>query len=258
MTRLAVGAVAVVVLLGIAGCSTPLVGERGPTETSTVTPAPLPGESTESEESRQYPPGIAPEGVTDAARLVDAHDAVLANTSHTVRLSSTREYANGSTQTRYDRVLRVAAPDRFHYVLSVQDAGRERRIERWRAGEEALAAVTADGETTYRRLDAPQRPTLVTRSELARVLEIAPSRLAGTETRNGTRLYRLAGGPADVSGLSNVSYVALVDPRGLLVSYTVTYEVSERDRTRSVRVTAAFDAVGETTVERPRWYDEAV
>lgn len=195
--------------------------------------------------------------MTDAGRLVDAHYAVLANTSYTVRLTSTRESTNGSVQTSYDRVLRVAAPDRFHYLLTVRDAGGERRIERWRAGDEAFAATTADGETTYRRLDEPPRPTLVARDELTRVLELTPSQFDGTVDRNGTTLYRLAGGPSDVSGLSNVSYVAMVDPRGLLVSYTVTYEVSERDRTRTVRVTAAFEAVGETSVERPPWYDEA-
>lgn len=257
MTRLAVGAVAVVVFLALAGCNAPLADEGAPAETATVTPAPLPGASTATGDEAAYPPGVGPDGVTDAGRLVAAHDAVLANASHTVRLSSTRKDANGSTRTRYDRVLRVAAPDRFHYVLTVRDAGGERRIERWRAGDEAIAAVTADGETTYRRLDAPPRPTLVTRAELARVLELAPSRIAETVTRNGTTLYRLEGGPSDVSGLSDVSYDALVDPRGLLVSYTVTYEVTDHNRTRSVRVAAAFEAVGETTVERPAWYDEA-
>lgn len=257
MTRHAAGAVAVLVFLAIAGCNAPLADERGPAETATVTPAPLPEESTASGDAGAYPPGVGPDGVTDAARLVEAHDAVLANTSYTVRLTSTREYANGSVQASYERVLRVDPPERFHYVLTVRTERGDRRIERWRGDDTAFSAVTTDGDTTYRRLDAPPRPTLVTRSELARVLELAPSHLAGTETRNGTTLYRLAGGPSDVSGLSNVSYVALVDPRGLLVSYTVTYEVAERDRTRSVRVTAAFDGVGETTVERPPWYDEA-
>lgn len=257
MTRLAVGAVVLTLLLAIAGCNAPLGDEDGPTETGTVTPAPVPEASPTTGAETAYPPGVGPGGVTDAQRLVAAHDAVLANTSHTVRLSTTREDANGSVRTRYERVLRVAAPDRYHYTLTVRTGDGEKRLERWRAGEESLAAVTADGETTYRRLETAPPPTLVTRSELARILELAPSRLAGTASRNGTTLYRLEGGPSDVTGLSNVSYGAWVAPRGLLVSYTVTYDVTEGDRTGSVRVTATFDAVGETTVERPPWYDEA-
>lgn len=258
MVRISVGAVAVVLLLATAGCNTPLADESKPPETPTLTPAPQPGTSTPTANASRFPPGLGPEGVTDAERLVDAHTDALANVSYTVRLSSTREYPNGSVQTRYERVVRFASPDRFHYVLTVRSESGDRRIERWRSGDTAFAAVTTDGDTTYRRLDEPQRPTLVTYSELTRVFGLEPSRLADTTIRNGTTLYRLEGGPGDVSGLSNVSYVALVDPRGLVRSYTVTYDVTDRDRTRSVEVAASFGAVGETTVERPPWYDDAV
>lgn len=259
MTRLLAGAVVVAVLLATAGCNAPLVAEDGPSETTTVTPAPLPGALAEAgdEAGRGYPPGVGPDGVTDAQRLVAGHEATLHDTSYTVRLTTTREAANGSVQTQYVRELRVATPVRFHYVLTVRDARGQRRIERWRAGDEAFAAETTDGERTYDRLEAPTRPTLVTDAELNRFVGIEPSRLAGTVTRNGSTLYRLVGGPSDVSGLSNVSYVALVDSSGRLASYTVTYEVSQHGETRTVRVEASFEAVGETTVERPPWYDEA-
>lgn len=253
-----VGAMALSAFFALAGCSAPFAGEAAPTETRTLTPAPVPEGATATPEGTGYPPEVGPDGVTDAERLGVAHEAALANTSHTVRLSTRRERADGTLEAVYERVVRVESPERFHYALTARSDGGERRIERWRSGETGFGAVTTDGNTTYRRLDAPWPPQLVTRSELVRVFELDPSTLAGTRDRNGTTLYRLEGGPGEVSGLSNVGYVAVVTQSGLVQSYSVSYDVADGNRTLSVTVTARFEAVGETTVERPPWYDEAV
>lgn len=239
-------AVAVVLLVGLAGCG---FGTPTATPTEPATPAPVPTTG----EAAVIAPGVDTNGVYDPARLVDAHASVLANNSYTARLTSVRRLPNGSLQDRYDRRLRVADSERFHYTLRVTGTA-DRRVERWRAGPDAYEAVTENGNTTYRSLNEPAPPTLVSASELLRLFRFVPARVV--DDADGTAV-RLAGGPRDLPPLENVTYVATVTERGLVRSYTVKYTaVRDGQRTR-VTVEATFSAIGETTVDRPSWYDEA-
>lgn len=257
MARGSLTTVLLVALVATAGCSAPFA-DSTPVATETVTPAPVPDESQGPDRTAELAPGLTEEGIVDAASLVGAHTEALFDTSYTARLTTTRTAGNGTVLERYDRVLRTAGPERFRYVLTVETPNVERRTDRWRDGERAYEAVTRNGTTTYRTLDDPTTPTLLSQEGLVRLFRTLPSRVTDTRTADGTTTYRVAGGPGDLAPLSNVSYVLHVTDRGRITSFRVTYvRETATDRPLDVTVDASVVRVGETTVERPAWYDEA-
>jgi hypothetical protein len=256
VARTTVGTFLLALLVLTAGCNAPFGQAPDAGETPTVTPVPVAGGP--SPDAAELAPGLGPGGVTDPERLVDAHSAVLENESYTARLSSRREGANGSGTVRYDRLIRVAGPDRFHYVLSVATPGGDRRIERWRDGATAREVVTENGSTTRHSIESPPRPSLVTRTELLRLFSRLPSSVVDTRKRNGTTGYRVAGGPRDLPPLSNITFAATITGDGLVRWYEVSYTVERRSRQQAVgeretvTVEASISDVGSTTVEPPQ------
>lgn len=258
MPQVPVGALLVVALVATAGCNAPLADEPDPGETPTVTPLPVGERAAGATGSTdELAPGLGPEGVVDAERLLGAHAAVLANDSYTIRLSSRRVATDGSASTRHDRVVRVAGPERFHYALTTATDDGDRRVERWRDGEQAYEATTENGSTTYRSLEAPAPPVLLTRADLLRLFLFVPADVVDSRERNGTTVHTVAGGPDDLQPLSDVTYEAAITERGLVRSYEVRYDLSGRNPATTVTVTATVSDVGETTVERPSWVDDA-
>ena len=256
MASARLGTLLLVALVTAAGCSGPLAGpDRG--DTGTLTPAPVPEDPDPTPGTGELAPGLDGDGIADATRLVEAHTAALAGTSYTARLSTTRAAPNGTERERYDRVVRVESRDRFRYVLTSETADFEQRTDRWRGGDRAYEAVTENGTTTYRSLDSPSAPTLLSGSGVVRPFRVLSSRVTETRTTNGTTVHRVVGGPRDLPPLVDVSFVAVVTERGLIRSYRVSYGVDRQDRRRTVTVEASFTAVGETTVDRPPWYDTA-
>lgn len=254
MSRVPVGLLVVVALAATAGCNAPLADDPSPGETPTVTPLPV-GEAAPT--TGELAPGLGPDRVVDPERLLDAHAAVLANDSYTVRLTSTREATNGSTRTRHSRVVRVVDAERFHYVLSTETDDGDRRVERWRDGSRAYQATTENGSTSYRALRDPPPPVLLTRADLMRLFLFVPSEVVDSRDRDGTTVHHVAGGPRDLHPLSDVTYEAAITERGLVRSYEVRYTLDGRRPEAVVTVAATVSDVGETTVERPPWVDDA-
>ena len=218
MASARLGTLLLIALVTAAGCSGPLAGpDRA--DTGTLTPAPVPEDSDPGPDptprTGELAPGLDADGIADAARLVDAHTAALTDTSYTARLSTTRAAPNGTERERYDRVVRVESRDRFRYVLTSETADLEQRTDRWRGGDRAYEAVTENGTTTYRSLDSPSAPTLLSRSGVVRPFRVLSSRVTETRTTNGTTVHRVVGGPRDLPPLVDVSFVAVVTERGL-------------------------------------------
>lgn len=255
MNRVQFGLLLAVALVATAGCNAPLADDPDPAETPTVTP--LPVEERAGGTADELAPGLGPDGVVDAERLLGAHAAVLEDDSYTIRLTSTRETTDGSTRTRHERVVRVAGPERFHYVLTTESDDGDRRVERWRDGARAYQATTENGSTSYRSLGAPSPPVLLTRADLLRLFLFVPSDVVDSRERNGTTVHTVTGGPGDLQPLSAVTYRAAVTERGLVRAYEVRYDLAGRNPATSVTVTATVSDVGETTVERPSWVDDA-
>lgn len=58
-------------------------------------------------------------------------------------------------------------------------------------------------------------------------------------------------------GPRNASFVAHVDPTGLVRDYRLAYTARDRGRTERVIRTVEYDGIGETRIERPAWVDRA-
>lgn len=265
----------VVALLLLAGCSSvsPFASSS-----PTGTPAPVPTGSSESP-GPVYPPGIDDGGVHDASALVEAHESVIADTSYAVRATETHRYDNGTLQWRLGIRRRVAAGgDRHHSIVDVDGTApgfgtlhNVTRIETYRE-EQQLYVVQSNATTErYLRVEPPEGGAILNRPLIV-LFAATETEVGDRVTRNGTRMYRIeatrvtdrslfaeAVALRPYDELRNASFDALVDTRGLVREYSLTYTVAREDGTvvhvnRSVR----YRALGNTTVEQPPWYDEAV
>lgn len=250
--------VALALLLTLAGCGMPSALDRP----STATSAPIP-ESTPA----AYPPGVDHRGVYDPGQLIGAHTGLLENASYTAHVRSVHHTVQGGIHAEYTRVIRLSAgEERVHYSLDQTDfvdgAERVRHVEQYRNGSRLAMAVRVGGETSYRVRQLNRSRSLLATTTLDRqgfgrlIVRFRPA-LRDTITENGTTRYRLAAGPTDLRPLQNVTFHAVVDRRGLVREYDVTYTVRRDGDLIRVRVEVAFTDVGKTTVPRPTWVDRA-
>lgn len=250
-------ALALVALLVLAGCG-------GATDTAPpVTPAPVPEPTADAPSVRA--PGLAAGGVANASRLVDAHASALAATSYTVERIDSRRYLDGSPRAHHESTVRIGA-DAYRYVLDQRDytdgEPTVRRTERWFDADRGFERTAVGDDVRYRRLDDPAGalPQATNRRGLARLFALLDVRVADRFERGGTTRYRLALAPdaaREIPPLRNISFVAVVDERGMVRSYDLTYLVSRENRTIRVTVAVEFSAIGQTSVATPDWVERA-
>ncbi|ELZ23203.1 hypothetical protein C475_16179 [Halosimplex carlsbadense 2-9-1] len=271
-------AIAVALLVVLAGCSALAPG----TDRPTVTPAPAPTDS-------PLPPGVESSGVTGASALAAAHAAALGNSSYTLVTNRTVRTANGSLRSAL--IVRLAlspGPSRdYHARVSVDGPAAPlvigeppTRAEYWANDEVYLRRRTVDDRTAYSRYDDTDAyvgtwsfwlgtaaldlgPETDLRSTLrgfeTRVAADSPERervhLVGTTARSD----EFVDDPAEVERVENATLHAFVTESGFVESYHVVYDATLDDGERvRVRRSVRFEGVGTTTVDRPSWYDEAM
>lgn len=273
------GALLLAVLIALAGCSSSAATST-PTATSTAAPVPTTNPST------VLAPGVTVRGVEDPVALAAAHAAAMDDTSVTVRVEESRRYENGSLRwhrTATQRIDATGTEVRSYHVGefegSTRDAGLlpdfvrfpdATRVERYAVGEDAYYRYRLrSGDTWY--VSGPYPADRLVDPGLVPLFWAVDTRVTGRETRGGVTRYRLEGGEvADRTtlgrvfvgepfvDLGNVSVDALVDERGLVHEYHLTYALVEADGTvvhgsESVR----FTEIGTASVDRPGWYGEA-
>jgi hypothetical protein len=263
----------------LAGCNGLVLG-GDETSTSTLTPVAVPTDEPTPTPVSRLAPGLTGQGVTNAFALGEAHASALDDTSYTMRESHTVEYANGTVYNHGTTDVRLTTNE-SRYSLHQNASGTlfgggtfARAI--WSNGERVITAETTNDSTSYdapRNVEGepiPPREALMfdstKRQQLYAYLGAVETRVTDRTTRNGTTLYRVAAtnvtDPAAFevqwTNPRNLSLVALVDSRGLVheyrLDYTATLGGSPVDINRRVRYTD----LGNTTVERPPWYDEAI
>lgn len=265
----------VVALLLLAGCSSvsPFA-----TSSPTGTPAPVPTSPSETP-GPVYPPGIDDGGVHDDSALVEAHESVTADTSHAVRATETHRYDNGTLQWRLGIRRRVAAGgDRHHSIVDVDGtapgSGRSGTspASRPTGRSNSSSSCSRTRPRSGTSASSPPKGGAILERPLIVLFSATETEIGDRVTRNGTTLYRIeatrvtdrslfaeAVALRPYDELRNASFSALVDARGLVREYSLHYTVAREDGTvvhvnRSVR----YRALGNTTVEQPPWYDEAV
>ena len=272
-----IGAVLVVLLAGCGGT----VPQAEPSP-SVVSPAPVPTDEPVPTPRPRVAPGVTATGIVDPLELSEAHDRYLDNRSETVRLTRTNRYTNGSLRDRTVQVSKVAADrHRFHTILSVEGPkarffGPNGRGEFWSDGERMLQRFDRGNQSNYAVVvPADYEP------QLSRPLVPSPGggqvfflatlgtfRVTDRTELNGTPVLRLAmtrftqsdalAASESVSNPRNVSLTLLIDERGVLRRFALTYTAEKEGKTVHVRLTGEHRAIGTTEVSRPAWYDRAV
>jgi hypothetical protein len=247
--------------------------------TVSVTPAPVP--SVETRE--RLAPGLSDDGIENASALAAAHDFELRNRSFTLRMNQTVEYANGSLRGRTVGVVRVV-PDgaafRTNYTITGTPIASHTtdfelvRTERWFGGERGLAASTFANDTTnYDRFSAEFGSSIVRSfidngDRYARLLDGARTRVVGRTERDGKTFYRVAASDPSSTALArypslesaeNATLEALVSSRGFVRAHRLAYRATtENGSTLRIVESVRYTDIGDTTVRRPPWYEEAL
>ncbi len=270
---------AAAVVLG--GCSGLAFGGDG-TSTQTVTPAAVPTDEPTPTPVPQLAPGLTGQGVADAFALGDAHAAVLDNTSYTMQENFTVRYANGTVINRVTIRTQMASDSRFYVVqngfgVNVRGSGG---FSMWSNGERVLQSRTSNGNTSYtspRGVNGEPVPpqeaigTLGTdpthKEQIYELFGSVETRVTDREQRNDTTVYHVEAtnvtNPTEFEGVKrqnprNFAMVAHIDSRGLVRELRANYTVTVNDSTVRVHRRVRYTNLGNTTVERPPWYDEAI
>jgi hypothetical protein len=275
--------VLVVLAVVLAGC--PALGPQPP-----PTGAESGGESEDgSVTAASYPPGVTDSGVTDATALAEAHADITGDASYTLRSNRTIRYTNGDLASRLLVRLRLAADRQFHVRAST--AGPEGPLllgttpaggEYWSNGTVYVRALTREGETTYNRFSPPDnfvgtwrywRATVPFGGEDGHAAETigglfrdVPTEVVDVRSEAGTTVYRLSGegahsgsfakaGPGPVG---DVTLGATVTESGLVRGFDLSYVTFLGNRSVRVDWSLRYRDVGNTSVDRPAWFDRAV
>lgn len=274
-----------VVLVLLAGCGG-LAGPGRPTDT--VSPAPVPTDSSTATPETTYPPGIGPGGVTDPVRLANAHYGSLRNRSYTTTRTVVKRDVDGTFVSR-TRFHGQFGPDRsrFRFVYTARGESQvfgttPGRLELYADDERLLQSLTVRNETTRESLPPQsfsQRPGpfneypgrafgLRSPSREAYLLFLAVEETVFPITDNETAAYYVRATGLDqpvalanlerVDDPANASLTATLGPDGLVREYDLSYEATHEGRRVRVERTVTYSGVGGTTVERPGWYGAVV
>jgi hypothetical protein len=280
--RRSILAALLVLSLALAGCNS-IVSSGEETPERTVTPAPVPTDRPTPTPVPQLAPGLTGKGVTDAFALAEAHAAVLDNASYTRHITVRIQYANGTIFRQATGRSQYAANDsrfytitRFYTLQNRSDMNRDgvNSLSRWSNGERVIKTRTRNNTTSYnipRNGDGepipPRELSFGTRKErIALLFSTIETRVTNQMTRNGTTLYRVEAtnvtGQAAFEGVwqnpRNVTFRALISSQGIVREYRLHYMATLNNSTVRVHQHVRYTDIGNTTVERPPWYDEAI
>ncbi|QDX41534.1 hypothetical protein [Salarchaeum sp. JOR-1] len=265
-------AIALALLVALAGCGDQPPGETAVETTGATTGAPPAPTTAPNPTAERVAPGVTTEGVRDAFALADAHRAALSNTTFTVAETTTVRYVNGTLAMRADSWMRVnATAPRVHTSTDVRGPlafalnSRPGHSEYW--GNETAALVrwntTRGIESGEGFTSAAARVQYATRwTNLVSLLVRSETAVLANDSGNGARVvsdslgeYVDAGGR--YANATNATVALRVTPGGFVPSYTVTYHTVVAGESVVVTRSVAFTNVGDTTVERPSWVGDA-
>ncbi|MFB6128501.1 MAG: hypothetical protein ABEJ47_01940 [Halorhabdus sp.] len=264
---------AVVVLIGLSGCSSLLGGgDTAPT----LTPAPVPTDEPVARSEVMLAPGVFIDGELNTDRLSDAHRNILRNTSFvwTGTENRTGQVANVTASSVARR--RVVFENASHYYFATNSRfGRYqgRRIfypvyNEYADGEDVYVRALATSWSAYRfdRVTADGTDNRFVRSTsnaIERYLSVESVTVERIDTAGGARYRLTATEPSDglVRAVDDYRVSAVVTPRGLVRNLTATYTTERTIPSGTVtftyRYTSTITHVGNVTVQSPEWLPEA-
>jgi len=105
------------------------------------------------------------------------------------------------------------------------------------------------------------------RDRIEKLFNTIETRVTGRTTSNGTTLYRVVGtnatnpvalGSATLQNPRNVTFRAVVTSQGVIREHRVSYTATTNDGPVRVDRRVRYTDIGNTTIERPAWYEEAI
>ena len=254
----------VVVLVLLSGCSTVLDGGNG---AGTETPV--------SAEEFDYADGFGPNGITDGQQAVESYQSALkARGSYTGTYSYDVQASGGNStvdvenrvdfesqidfesQQGYQR-FDVDSPMYSGWIESYyEDDMQYRRSEV--GGERSNVSVDEQNFTTAELTSTdPIRPLLSNVSSYEVSIEQRDGTTVAVYERSGTEGIDSFYNVDESADISSFSATFAVDSEGVIhsASYDITYTTEGEEQT--VTVEFELSDLGETSVERPDWADEA-
>ncbi|WP_135824785.1 DUF7537 family lipoprotein [Halorussus ruber] len=221
-------------------------------------------------------PGLNESGVTDAAALSSAHARYLRNRSYTVRSNITVSDLDGTVRARGNSTKRIAH-DPLRLTSDSDVSGHPRLaglyqhdMSVWASENGTWYAIERPNGTTYRKVSNELRPPFAARTSRDTLFVLFSALNTTTEgvgdgpegasylvESTGIRNPDTLAGQLRADSVRNVSLSAIVGQQGLVREYRIAYTATRGNNTTRVRQTVQFTALGETTVERPAWHDEA-
>lgn len=268
----------VALLAVLAGCSGL---QPAPAEPVSVTPAEVP----QAESTPTTPTATAPGRSTAAAdysAVAGAHRSLLGNASYTVHATQTIRYPEAGRHGVRQLSGRFDAAGRFHAELTRSGTvygvtsptltryyadGQQVLVQPGRNRSEGVR-VTARDELEDPTAVLPMDPRFA--SELRQVF--ATTRVVNLTqlARDGHPYQRVlvrVRGPVERSPppplvsttvIRNLTAAIVIDERGFVQRFSVRYDASIVGKPAIVTLSARYEAVGDTTVERPAWAERAL
>ncbi|MFC4359493.1 hypothetical protein ACFO0N_16240 [Halobium salinum] len=265
----------------------------GTTSNATVSDA----GATTADESGRLPPGVTERSVEEPLALSNAHARSLSNASYTVDATWTVRSAGDESPSavvyRSSNAGRIVNESRYNLSFAVSGSEADAywmgsaSTSFYADGERVVQRTTRNGTTSYGLVTDPAGETDVAspgqlsgwdptaNDRLYSVFSAVDTMLVGTETEasgdetlariegSGVTNPDLLAGNPNVTDPRNATLSATVGSEGrvrsLRVAYDATWAGGQRDG-EPVRVewTLDYSDYGETTVDRPAWYDRAV
>lgn len=265
MNRRVAATLAVVALLGLAGCSAlPMFEEPSPTTTATPSPTahgtPTPTTTVDPDE---YPDGYGPSGLVAPDVAAANHERTLAGyESYRFRFDVGVGAGNG-TRDAFVYLLRVDHGAKR--VLEIRDDGEVTRHQ-YLEEDRLYVMLEVDGEESYNSTDAEYVPEQFSGIQFVAPLfehvEYGPPDVL--ETENGT-IYRYRSRrvtdpnvilPANVTAdeIASFEVELLVHEDGYVRGARYAVVTEEGSELGAI---ATIDGVNATAVDRPDWYDRA-
>lgn len=236
-------------------------------------------------------PGITAAGIADPAALASAHTAVLDSHSYSLAADRVTNRADGSLRSYLSMDLSLSLERQYHTLVATAGPAAPKFLgnppaaaEYWSDGELYLVNPDRAGATpnTFEPYGVagrwrywahvipyggryPSRPT-----DFYQILfEGIPTVLDARNRRDGSTFYRIASdgsGPRSPTALEEIyvptvaslSLDAVVEHNGLIRSLVLSLSGTLDNERVSISRRIEHTGIGETTVQRPEWYERAV
>lgn len=259
-------------VLGWVGAAVPASSTTAQSSSASIAPTQAASaDAAQFANASDLPPGVNESEITDALALVTAHQRTLDNTSYTLSTSVTYRRPNGSLVSQGYTATQVAPGADSYYAVTTQTVKNETRwfaeerydLAVWANETDSVAARTVPDEDTTYYWTSRERAGFEPNAQwdlLYAALGSGGGAVVGQVERDGTTLTKIVSTPTEAERSPRLGYefTALVDSQGVVRSIQTLHRSIVEDRPVVVSRTVRVSAMGNTTVERPAWFQQAV